>query len=447
MKAQPNESTDHYEFLPAALEVQETPPSPIGRAITWVIVVFFSLTLVWALLGHIDIVATAQGKIIPTGKSKTIQPLETSVIKAIHVAEGQNVRQGDVLIELDPALKQADLGRLEKEAASLRAKKARLMSLMAAIEKPASVFRFQHPNDQSTALSLFEEKLAKNQYHEHNTRLAQLKALYQERVSAKRNVQAQVKKLTMVLPIIEKRASSLQGLAEQKLVSEVEYLEAEQQRIEAVQDLESQQYQLTALGASLREAKQQQVLVRAEFTRQVLGEMSEVQQALKNVQQELMKARVLTKLQTLTSPIDGVVQQLAVNTIGGVVTPAQPLMVIVPDNQVLEVEAMLPNKDIGFVYEGQAAEIKIEAFPFIKYGVINGLVETISNDAVEQEDVGLVYTTQVSMENNQMNVNGRVVNLSPEMVVTVEVKTGQWRLIEYFLASLLRYRDESLGER
>lgn len=149
----------------------------------------------------------------------------------------------------------------------------------------------------------------------------------------------------------------------------------------------------------------------------------------------------------LAAPVDGIVQQLAIHTIGGVVTPAQPLMVIVPESQKLEIEAMVLNKDIGFVSANQPAEIKLEAFPFTKYGIIDGTVSQVSSDAIQDEKQGLVYAARIAMTQSSINVDGKQVNLSPGMAVTTEIKTGKRRIIEYLLGPVLQYRQESLRER
>lgn len=159
------------------------------------------------------------------------------------------------------------------------------------------------------------------------------------------------------------------------------------------------------------------------------------------------KANRLTQLRILTSPVDGVVEQLIVNTIGGIVTPAQELLHIVPKNQLLEVNASLPNKDIGFVHTGQSAEIKIDSFPFTKYGIIDGEIIDISADAIEDEKLGLLFPLKATMQSQRINVNGKWVNLKPGMSVTVEIKTGTRRLMEFLLAPLMRGVSEGARER
>ncbi|MCU7806246.1 MAG: HlyD family type I secretion periplasmic adaptor subunit, partial [Candidatus Thiodiazotropha sp. (ex Semelilucina semeliformis)] len=185
----------------------------------------------------------------------------------------------------------------------------------------------------------------------------------------------------------------------------------------------------------------------SQLRKQTMEALADATQKQAAIEQEIIKAEVRTNAQILRSPVDGVVQQLAVHTISGVVTPAQELMLIVPDEEKLEVEALLENKDIGFVEEGQQIEVKIDAFPFTKYGTIDGILTDISNDALMDEVKGLVFKTQVSLKQSQMQIGKRQVKLSPGMSVTVEVKTGTRRVIEYFLAPLLRYKQESIRER
>lgn len=186
---------------------------------------------------------------------------------------------------------------------------------------------------------------------------------------------------------------------------------------------------------------------KAEAQRTALSERVELEVRSAGLAQELAKAEKRSGLQRITAPVDGVVQQLAVHTVGGVVTPAQSLMVVVPQDATLEVEAKVQNKDIGFVHEGQEAVVKIDAFPFTKYGVINARVLSVSNDVIEDEKMGWVFGARLAMSSSTLPVNGRDVKLSPGMSVMIEVKTGERRLIEYFLSPVLRGANESVRER
>jgi hemolysin D len=230
-------------------------------------------------------------------------------------------------------------------------------------------------------------------------------------------------------------------------ISQHGYLEREQARIEQEQDLASSRFKVAEIRAALMEAQQQQATLAAETRRQLLDQFSLASQKAASLEQEWVKADQRGRLMRMTAPVAGTVQQLAVSTVGGVVTPAQPLMVIVPKDNVLEVEAMLPNKDIGFVNPGQDAEVKVETFPFTKYGTIQGTIIQVSSDAIQDEKLGLIYSTRVKLARDTLRVENKIVRLSPGMAVTVEVKTGSRRVIEYFLSPLMQVTSESLRER
>lgn len=256
-----------------------------------------------------------------------------------------------------------------------------------------------------------------------------------------------VARLEMVLPIIHRRADALKDLQAKKLVSEHDYLQLEQERIETRQELAIARSRIDEIEAEIQEAEQQRTAVAAEFRRSTLSDIQAASRELTAVEKEHIKARERNQRQKLYAPVPGVVQQLAVHTLGGVETPAQELMLIVPQGDNLEVEAWLPNKDIGFVREGQVAEVKVETFPFTKYGTIDGEILDVSNDAVADEHLGLVYAVRAMMQKSVIQVGERLVNLTPGMAVTVEVKTGERRLIEFVLSPLLRGIRETARER
>jgi len=455
----PRADRHELDFLPAALEIQERPPSPVGRAILWSIIAFFLIALAWSVAGRIDIVATAQGRIVPGGRVKVIQPLEIGSVRAIHVTEGQTVRQGDVLIELDPTLSAADRDRLTDERDAARLDRARLLALVRRLRQrndgaspPADDGDFPRLDVSASAgmepaATAVQRELLRSQWTEFTTRLAAHDADLEKRTAELAGVRAQVTKLQQTLPLVTRRAEALKGLLARKLVAENQWLELEQNRIEQQQDLESHKQRGAELKAAIAEARQRRNSVEAEFTGKVYAELAEVERRLAGLEQELVKAEQRTGLRTLSAPVDGIVQQLALHTVGGVVTPAQELLRIVPQEGGLEIEAWVLNKDIGFVREGQMAEVKVETFPFTKYGTLAAEVVDVSGDAVTDERRGLVYAARVLLEDAAIRVGDRLVRLTPGMAVTVEVKTGTRRLIEYVLSPLLRYRDEGLRER
>ena len=434
-------SAKEAEFLPAVLEIQESPPSPIGRAITWVIIGLFVTAIVWATVGTMDIVSVAQGKIIPSGYSKVIQPLESGVIAAIRVRDGQEVKAGDVLIELDSTVNAADQEKTANEFRAAKMDSARLRALLAwkdTIEVP--------PGSDPRYVEM-QQQLLRDQLSEQRARLGAVQQQVEQRKAAMDGTKSEIAKLQATVPMLTQKAEAYKKLLKDQYVAEMQYLDAEQARVEAAQNLESQKKKLNQDQAALAEAERNYDRMKSDIQQGRMAELTANETKATSLAQEAVKAGQKTGQQRLTAPIDGVVQQLIVHTVGGVVTPAQQLMLVVPKEHQLEVEAMVENKDIGFVKEGQPVEVKIETFPFTIYGSIPGKVLTVSDDAIEQEKVGLVYAARVSMSRSTIDLGDKVVTLSPGMAVTVDIQTGQRRLIEFILSPLLKSLKESARER
>jgi hemolysin D len=429
------------EFLPAVLEIQQEPPSPIGRAVLWTILAAFTAGALWTTFGWIDIVATAQGKIIPSGYSKIIQPYETGVIASIHVQDGVMVKRGDVLIELDATLNRADRDRASNEYRAAKVEAARLRALI------KGQTTFVDPPDADRAYILLQQQLLRDQLAEYQAKVAATQHLVDQRQAAVEQTTENILRLEATVPMEVERAEAYKKLLEHEAVTKMDFLQAEGQRIDKAQELAGQRKKLQQDRAAFAEAEKHYRAMVSEFQQTKQAELSALETKAASLLQEVTKAGQKAGLQRLIAPIDGVVQQLAVHTVGGVVTPAQQLLIIVPQDHPVEVEAQVENKDVGFVKEGQPVEIKVETFQFTLYGTIPGRVLTISDDAAPIEKVGLVYPTRISMDRSTIQVEGKQVNLSPGMAVTIEIKTGQRRIIEYLLSPLLKSMKESLRER
>jgi hemolysin D len=434
------------QFLPAALELQETPVSPAPRVAAWLLMGFAFLAVLWATFGRIDVVATAQGRIVPNAGSKLVQPIETATVKAIRVVDGQPVKAGDVLVELDATMATADAARVAADLMAARLRTARARALLDGIAT-GRLPSLERADGLTAERLAQEQRILEGQHAEYQARLARIDAEIAKREAELRSTRQIVRKLEQTVPIARQRAQDFKGLVEKNFISRHGYLEKEQARIEQEGELAMQESRLAELSASLEEARRQRAALAAETRRLALDDLNEAEQKIAAFAQELVKTETRGRLMTLTAPVDGTVQQLAVHTVGGVVTPAQALMVVVPKDDALEVEAFLENKDIGFVDAGQAAEVKVETFPFTKYGTLHARITHVSRDAINDEKRGLIYSTRARLERSTMLVEGKTVNLSPGMAVTVEVKTGKRRVIEYFLSPLMQYGSESLRER
>jgi hemolysin D len=453
-------------FLPAALEIVETPPSPIGRAIAITLIALFCAGLAWAWWGTIDIVATATGKIMPSGRIKVIQPFETGVVRAIRVQDGQPVKAGDVLIELDPTANAADRDRLRSELLAEQTTVARLRAALGSAEDPLT--EFAPPAEADPTLVGVQRQLLASEVGEHRAKLAALDRQQAQKEAELATTAATIRKLESLIPVIQPRVDVRRVLMERDLGSKIAYLETLQLLIEQQQELGVRQSHLKegeAAVAAIRETRRQ---AEAEYRRTLSDELAKSQQKAIGLGQELIKAEQKTRLQALTAPVDGIVQQLAIHTVGGVVTPAQALLVVVPSDSRLEIEALVPNRDIGFVQPGQQAEIKVDTFNFTRYGLLQGEVLSVSQDAIlrdrrqdraddrklgaqtdssEPKGQELNYSARISLETTKMRIDDRMVTLSPGMAVTVEIKTGSRQILSYLLSPLLRYRHEVMRER
>jgi hemolysin D len=445
-----NQTRELAAFLPAALEIQVTPPHPLARWFMWSLIGLLVIGIIWACVGKVNIVASAEGKIIPSSRVKQIQPLEKAIVKRILVKEGQYVAEGDALIELDNTLTSSDQTRMAAEVDTMQRNLAvsnAFIDLLSKSKKEQQTLSFaQMTLDTQNGNGLYKQLLWQ-QWQQYWSQQQSLQSNLQKTEAEAAGTREQIIKLKQTLPIIKRRTAKVKKLYEQRFASEDEYLSLEQERIEATQDLASEKQRLIQLQAASNEIKQQVNTFTAQTQTEQLTKITEYQRQFAAMNEELIKAKDLNAKQILYSSVAGRVQELAANTIGGVVTEAQQLMLIVPDQEQLEVEVFLENKDIGFVNEGMTAEIKIHTFPFTKYGIIDGKIITVSDDATLDEKRGLIYGMRLLMKQSTIDIKGKDVKLIPGMSVTAEVQIGHRKIIEFFMAPLLRYRQEGLRER
>lgn len=433
------------EFLPAAVEVLETPASPVGRAVVLLIITLFVVAIAWGWFGHIDTVAVAQGKIIPSGRIKVIQPLEIGIVRGIHVEEGQQVVAGDLLIELDPTETGADRDRLRRDLGSVRLELARLQAMLTLDDDPLAAFTA--PEGADPDLVAMELALMLERLEEQAAKLAALDGEAKQRRADLAGINASIEKLAQIIPLLTERVQTRHILAVKGYGSKLLVLQLQQELAAHKGDLEIERNRRSEVRAALATLAQRRAEVDAAFQADLREDLANATQRRDALVQELRKAEQRYRQRSLVAPVTGTVQQLQVHTLGAVVTPAETLMMIVPEDSQLEIEAQVLNKDIGFVEAGQAVEIKVESFPFTRYGLIDGELLSISVDAVEDENRSLLYPARILMHEKRILVGERWVDLASGMSVTAEIKTGDRRLIEFFLSPFLRYQDEALRER
>lgn len=462
----PRARRDELEFLPAALEIIETPASPVGRGIAATIIAFLVFALAWATIGHVDIIATAPGRIIPTGRTKLIQPFETGVVRAIHVADGEAVVAGDVLVEIDPTANQADETRLRRDLLQDQLDVVRLSALLA-----GDIERFAPPEGADRNAVATARRQMEAQAAEQEAKLAGLDRQMAQKRAEAAGVTAAIEKIDASLPIQRGQRDIREAAMHIEYGSKLLYLDAQQRVVEAEHERIVQQHRLDETSEAIAALERQRVQAAAEFRKSLLVDLAKAESQASEHGEEARKAAQKRDLQTLRAPVDGTVQQLAVHTVGGVVTPAQQLLVIVPRAAHLEIEANLANKDIGFVHPGQPVEIKVETFNFTRYGLMHGTVSSISRDVVapdlssgdtrngrgpdaeipkdeqERQSKQPAYVAHVTLTETSIVTEDGLTALEPGMAVTAEIKTGRRRVISYLLSPLLRYQQEGLRER
>lgn len=433
------------EFLPEALEIVETPPSPIGRLVMWVIFLAFILAIIWSIWGRIDIVATAQGKVVPSGQTKTIESPESGLVRTIYVKNGDKVTAGDILLELDKTISTADTDAVKNEIQQARTKAEIARGVIRYIETgrihfdapeglPDSITKISHRQLGARIRAYQEERKLLND--ERNRAQAGRSAISQE-----------ISKLNDTIPLQERRLTSLRQLASEGLAPKMNVLELEEQLLSRRRDLMIAKEREAELLAGVSASERRLSLVREQLRRDALGELAEAEAFIVDREEAQKKAVARSAWQTVKSPVDGTVLGLQVFTIGEVVEPGAPLLLIAPADDELVVEAMILNKDIGFVRVGDKVSVKLEAYPFNRYGLVEGSLDIISADAIPDERVGLVFPARVTLSKEHVGEGEFRRELQAGMNATAEVKTGDRRIIDFILSPIAKASKEAARER
>jgi hemolysin D len=437
------------EFLPAAMELEATPASPIGRAVIWLIVSLFVFAVAWAAIGKVDVIAVAEGSIVPSGKSRTVQPSMLGVVAEIRVENGDQVRAGQPLIVLDSTLTSADVKRLRESIRKREHRVERLERFVQSVNTETEALSADRTRAVQTVSldSGFQDPLLATQIQAFRTKDLALQQQKRAREGELASATALVRRLEQVLPLMQERADAINTLQRQGMAARMQWLELEQGIVDTRGQLQAERHRLEQLRSEIQELTHRREQLHVETRRDALAEQEQLRSELEELSQELAKARELDRQQVLAAPVSGVVHELRVNTLGAVVQPAEPLLEIVPDGEELIVEAWILNRDIGFLREGQKASVKVHTFQFIKYGTLPGEVIRVSRDAVVDQIAGPRYLARIRMERDWMDIAGDRVNLAPGMAATAEVAIGQRRLIEFFAAPLLSALNEAGRER
>lgn len=434
------------DFLPAALEVIETPPNPLGRFILWVLMAFLALALLWSFLARVDVVAVAPGKVIAAGRNKLVQSAEGGVVRTIFVRDGQSVRRGQALVTLDPTATGADRAQAIANFQTAQVDAARSRALLAGLAGRPAIFITPAglpPEVANTQRLLIASRLA-----ELGSRLAGLREEAAEADATGAGAAAEVARLRDTLPFLVERAERRQTLVDKGFASKLAQLEIDQQRTDHQRQIAVQAQSARRAGATIAGVAAQIAQSRSEAAREVLADLTKAEADLRLAREELTKADQRSRLQVVRAPVDGVVQQLAIYSEGAVLKPADPILVVVPDAADLVVDAQVLNKDVGFVRTGQAVTVKLEAFPFTRYGTLEGRLVAISRDAIQDEKLGPVYQARVAVARAKLGGKTEAgIALSPGLQATAEIRTGNRRVIDFLLSPIERRLDEAGRER
>ncbi len=430
---------DKHEFKPLLVEIEERPLNPLGRSLLWIVVIFMVLTSLWLYFAKVDIVVSARGKVIPDGEVKVMQPIETGVISKILVKEGEQVKKGQVLMEIDPSVTETNLEAKQNRLKVLELELARLNALIEdTLFIPSKVENMDR--EIRTQQNIYET-LKSSHEQEQGVLNDQLEQTEEQLLSAEVD-RGRLQQLYENSLIRQRRMEQVLDIVARK-----EYEKLVDETLNLKEQLSMKTHEVQQLDSKKRELQKQRKLSTQKYKNTLLEQLTKKSKELQALKVEIEAIEFKSAKQRLRSPVDGYVGKLMVHTVGGVVTPAEKLISIVPKSVPLMVKAKVLNKDVGFIKKGMESAVKVDTFNFQKYGLIDGKVKHISDDAVEDEKLGPVYEVYIDPEQTSLEVDGETLPLHSGMSVTAELKVGKRRIIEFFIYPLVKYMDEGMSVR
>lgn len=427
---------DIHEFHPLIVEIQERPINPLGRAILWLVVGVLVFGILWLFAGKIDIVVSARGQVIPFEEVKILQPIETGVVSKIFVKEGDFVSKGDVLMQIDPSVTQTNLETKQKDLNILNLQIKRLKALLDNLS-------FTVEEDFPQALEQQKLFAVQKRFFDENiqrfdTKLSQARYQYETSLTDKQRLENIVKK-------DKTRLSNLSQVLD--IIAKKEYEELEKNIIDLEDKVNISSYKVEESKQRVLELEKEKEGFVSDFKNSKYTELVAIQKEYREIENQINAINFQNQKQSIVSPVDSYVAKLMVNTIGGVVTPAEKLISIVPKDAQLIVKATVLNQDIGFVKNGMDSKIKIDTFSFQKYGFFEGEVINVGNFSIEDEKLGDIYEVKIKPNGKTITVEGKERYLEPGMSVTAEIKVGKRRIIEFFIYPMIQYLDEGMSVR
>lgn len=427
---------DIHEFHPLNIEIEERPINPLGRTILWLIISLIVLSLCWLFFAKIDVVVSARGQVIPTGEVKILQPIETGVISKINIKDGDYVKKGDILMQIDPSVTQTNIDVKEKDFEILNLQIKRIEALLE--NKPFILDSILDEAKEQEKLYKIQKSSYDDGISRYDMKLSQTKSQYQSSLSEK-------SRLKTILEKDNQRARKLESVLD--LIAKKDYEDLQKEILSLQEQINMATYKVEESNKKIIETLEEKKGFISQFNDTKYQELQTIQKELRTLQSEINAIKFQNQKQSIVSPTNGYVAKLMINTIGGVVTPAEKLISIVPEDSPLIVKVNVLNQDIGFVKKDLEAKIKIDTFSFQKYGFFEGKIINVGNFSIDDEKLGQVYEVKIEPNGKTISVEGHDRYLEAGMSVTAEIKVGKRRVIEFFIYPIIQYLDEGLSVR
>ena len=427
---------DLHEFKPLLIEIEDKPLNPLGRIILYLVLAIMVFATAWLILAKVDVVVSAQGKVIPSGEIKILKPLESGVVSKIFVKESDKVKKGDILIQIDPTVTDASLSSKQDDLVVINSD----IVLLEALINESNLSKDEINKLNSSQLNLYnsQKQILASTYESNKAKLNSAK------LDIKAN-ESEVNRLSLLLSKEEEAKTRLQKVLD--LIAKKEYEEVSKNIINLKEQKDIALYRLKESNKKLEEIiEENQKAIKTIKSSWIETSLSKEKEK-RELSAQINAILFSNKTQQIKSPVDGFVGKLLVHTEGGVVSPNDNLISIVPSDAPLIIKANVLNKDIGFLKLGQEVAVKIDTFSFQKYGLLHGNIIEISKDAIEDEKLGLIYEIKIKPNSLDIKVEGETKRLEIGMSVIAEVKTGKRRVIELFIYPIIKYMDEGLSVR
>lgn len=427
---------DSYEFKPVIVEIEDRPLNPLGRTVLWIIITLIIACILWLFFAKVDVVVSARGKVIPTGEIKILKPLETGVVSKIFVKEGQVVKAGEILMQIDPSVSMVNLKTKQDELDAINMSIKRLETLG---------FGKKLSDEELNNLSQDEKKLYLHQLNTYEDTIKQYEFKLAQAKHSANGIDSEIQRLSLLLKKSSDRLDRLQNVKD--IIAYKDYENTQKEVFDTTEKLNIAKQQKLESAKKIDEIKQEMSVFKENIKTKYLDELINKQKEASDIKAQINTYMFQGKQQQITSPVDGYIGKLMINTQGGIVNSTEPLLSVIPANEPLIIKANVLNKDIGFLSVGQEVAIKIDTFNFQKYGKLDGKLFYISNDSLKDEKLGEIYEIKVEPKQTTLLVDGEEKSIEPGMSVSAEIKTGKRRVIELFVYPIIKYLDEGLSVR